>query len=356
MSTAETRRGIGLASVAWGVLALAGAVTWWSCMEGDAARAWRALLVSFLYFTSLSAGLVVWPAVVRGCNGNWHGPLERSGAAGVAFALPSLLALVLLWIGSPAWSPWYGTTLHQGLWLNNDFVFGRNLAALLLFWGMALRYLRLRRTARARGAGNVLVLIYTLTFSLLGFDLVMALDPRWDSTLAGGYFFISGLYIAITGWAFLAAWQPDATAQQRHDLGKLVVAFSLMTVYLMYSHLLPIWYENLPREVPFVVPRLNYLPMRYLSYLLVALVYFGPLVLLLTERSKRNRVSLGLISLLVLVGLWFERWWLVVPSFEVQIRIGPAELAAAAAGLGLFALGVDQFQRRVPQQYLRGDK
>ena len=46
---------------------------------------------------------------------------------------------------------------------------------------------------------------------------------------------------------------PDA--DRRHDLGKLIVAFSLLTTYMMFSQLIVIWYENLPDEVRFVIPR-----------------------------------------------------------------------------------------------------
>ncbi|BCS54210.1 hypothetical protein [Geobacter sp. SVR] len=204
--------------------------------------------------------------------------------------------------------------------------------------------------------GGILVLVYSLVFSLLGMDLVMALDPKWYSTLAGGYFFMSGLYIAVTGWAFLSVLLPDADEQQRHDLGKLIVAFSLMTVYLMYSHLMPIWYENLPHEVRFPLARMGSGGWRSVGYLLLVVVYLGPLVMLLTEWAKRNRCSLGCIALLVLAGMWIERWWLVAPTFEPELRFGLLECATTAAFAGLLALGLDQFQRRMPPEYLCGDR
>ena len=259
---------------------------------------------------------MVWPAVVRQCNGAWHERVERLAAAGIVFAVPSILALTLLWIGSPRWAPWYDRLFHQGIWLNNSFLFSRDLAALVLFWGLALRYLNDRRRGRARVTGAWLVVVYCLVFSLLGFDLVMALDPEWYSTLSGAYFFISGLYIALMAWALLAVGNPAAEPEQLQDLGRLIVAFSLMTTYLMYSHLLPIWYENMPHEVRFLVPRMNFQPWVSVSYVLVGTVYLGPLVLLLTERSKRNRWSLGGISLLILTGMWVERWWLITPTFR----------------------------------------
>ena len=95
-----------------------------------------------------------------------------------------------------------------------------------------------------------LAFAYCAVFTLLGFDMVMALDPHWFSTLFGGYFFVSGLYAALAAWTLITALRSAAPDKERlHDLGKLMVAFSLLTVYMMYSQLLPQWYENLPNEV-----------------------------------------------------------------------------------------------------------
>jgi hypothetical protein len=358
MSTSE-RPGTFLSTrtIVWLLLALGGCLGWLVLLlqGGDPGRAWRSLLINFLFFSSLSGGLVVWPAVVRTCNGQWHQELERLAAAGVAFSIPSLVALIVLWIGSPGWAPWYQVRLHQGLWLDNSFLFGRDLAALLLFWGLAFSYLRQRTRGEGRICGVILVLVYCLVFSLLGFDLVMALDPHWYSNLVGGYFFISGLYIAISAWALLATRHSQASEDQLHDLGKLMVAFSLMTTYLMFAHLLPFWYENLPHEIRFLVPRMNFQPWRSVSYLLLCIVYFGPLVLLLTERAKRSRLRLGSIALLVLVGMWIERWWLVAPTFDPAIRLGLSELSLAAAFLGFLGFGMESYHRRTPPP-LAGEK
>jgi hypothetical protein len=343
-------------TVVWLLLALGGCLAWLYLLLGsDPARAWRSLLINFLFFSSLSGGLVVWPAVVRTCNGHWHRGLERLAAAGVAFSVPSLVALIGLWIGSPVWAPWYQLRLHQGLWLDNSFLFGRDLAALLSFWGLALWYLRKRSRGEEGRCGAILILVYCLVFSLLGFDLVMALDPHWYSNLVGGYFFISGLYIAVSAWAFLATRQKETSEDQLHDLGKLMVGFSLMTTYLMFAHLLPFWYENLPREIRFLVPRMNFQPWRSVSYLLLCLVYFGPLVLLLTEGAKRSRPVLGSVALLVLAGMWVERWWLVAPTFDPALRLGLSELSLAAAFLGFLGFGMELYHRNTPPP-LAGEK
>jgi hypothetical protein len=210
------------------------------------------------------------------------------------------------------------------------------------------RYLRLRRQGGGAVVGGVLILVYCLAFSLLGFDLVMAIDARWNSALLGGYFFISGLYAAVAAWALMAAaqWAPDAN--RLHDLGRLVVAFSLLTAYMMYAQLLPMWYENLPAEMRFVIPRLARPGWSAVSVALLVVVYLGPLILLLTIRAKRTPGLLGSVAALVLAGLWVERWWLVAPAFDPQPRLGFEEGAVTALFAGAMGLCVTEYRRRVP--------
>ncbi|WP_085814363.1 hypothetical protein [Geoanaerobacter pelophilus] len=343
--------------IAWAVVAVAGIALWAFLLRGDdPARAWRSLLVNFLFFSSLSAGLVVWPALVRTCNGKWQLGVERYASAAIAFALPSLVALALLWAGSGAWAPWYRVNFHQGVWLDNAFLFGRDLAALLFFWGWAAFHLARRRQGRGKRSGAILLVVYSLVFSLLGFDLVMALDPHFRSNLAGGYFFMSGLYIGISGWALIACLKGGAKPRQLHDLGNLVLAFSMMTTYLMYAHLLPFWYENLPPEIRFLVPRMHNESWSPVSVVLLCTVYFGPLVLLIPARFKENRWTLGAVALLVVAGMWLERWWLVAPTFDVQARLGLSELSLALGCTGLLGLGMLVSPRHLPEETPGGDK
>ena len=335
----------------WRILLALGAVMWiFSLVGGESVRAWHAFLVNFLFFTPLAAGLVVWTAIVMASRGTWMGPAEEVAALGQAFALPSLAALLLLWAGSSAWAPWPRLDPHQRIWLDTTFIFARDFLALAVFWGTALRYRRRRRLLEDKSAAAVLVLVYCLTFSLLGFDLVMALDPHWVSSLFGGYFFISGLYIAMAAWTLIIAWRGRVEKERLHDLGKLLLAFSILTTYMMYCQLIPIYYENLPQETRFLIPRLNYQPWRTVSMFLAGVVFVGPLFLLLTVWAKRNRRYLGSVAGLILVGMWVERWWLVAPTLEPRMSLGLPEAGAALLFLGVLGMCLQVFCRRREEQ------
>jgi len=367
---------------AWAVVFVAGLAAWVACaVGGDAPRAWRALLINFIFFTPLAAGMVLWPAVLRLCEGKWSKTIEPTALAALAFAPLSLVAFVVLWLGRTHWAAWtHAEHLHNAAWLNPRFLFTRDLIGLLVFWGLAAWFVRRARqctasilladaavihnsaAAPAAKDGGVtaeapqsktpgalaawLAFAYCVVFTLLAFDLVMALDPHWFSTLFGGYFFMSGLYAALAAWTLIAILGRRAEVEQRHDLGRLLVAFSLITTYLMFSQLLPIWYENLPEEARFALPRLRTPPWPAIGVVLLATVYLGPLVALLTRWSKRTPWFLGTVSLAVLAGLWVERWWLVTPTLGGAATLGLPEVSMTASFVAAMALGMGVFNRR----------
>jgi hypothetical protein len=179
-----------------------------------------------------------------------------------------------------------------------------------------------------------------IVFTLIAFDMVMALDPHWFSTLFGGYFFVSGMYAALAAWAVLSVLSGSTDAERRHDFARLILAVSLLTAYLMYSQLLPIWYENLFKEVRFVIPRLTVSGWRYISATLVGTIFLGPLVLFLTRWSKRSAGFIVFVSLLMLVCLWIERWWEVTPTLGGKLVFGLTEASITAAFLASFMISV----------------
>lgn len=305
---------------------------------GDVHRIWRSILINYLFFTPATAGLVVWPAIVVASNGKWMGSLERFCRTGISFAIPSLIGLIILWKGSTEWAPW----LHsEKAWLDNTFLFTRNFIALTVFWILALLFMGYRNTGKRVVAAGWLIIMYAITFSLMGFDFVMALEPKWYSMMAGGYFFISGLYTAAAAWALLSAiLEKPLKKEGLHDIGKLVLTFCMLTSYLMFSQLLPIWYENLPDETIFLIARMNF-AWKGIGYLLLGIIYLGPVIILLSRELKRNPVLMTWVSLIILAGMWIERWWLVSAVFEKhQVLFGWYEIIPAIVFAGLTSAGV----------------
>ena len=126
------------------------------------------------------------------------------------------------------------------------------------------------RAERARLAVWLLFL-FVIVGSLLGYDLVMSLDPHWFSGLLGGYVVVGMLY---SGFAFLVlltglysfgrpGWVMPPKEMQ--DLAKLVFATSVLWMYFFWSQYLVIWYGNVPIETRYVLARFFADPWRCLA-------------------------------------------------------------------------------------------
>ncbi len=351
-----TPRWPALRAAVWCVLIAVGLAVWLPTLGGDtAARAWRGLLINFLFFAPLGAGLTVWSAIVLSSQGRWSGRLENLTLAGLATAPLAVAMLIVLWIGSASWAPWAtAKDLPQGFWLNPTFVFGRDLAALVIFWILAWAYARQRLAGRGKVLGGWVIFVYVIALSFVAYDLVAALDVKWYSTLWGLYFAVTGVYSGVALWALLAAFVPGVEREKLHDLGKLMVAFSLLTTYMMFSQLLPIWYANLPDEVRMPLARMNFPAWRIVSTVLLATRYLGPLALLLTIRAKRTPWLLGAVAVLVLASTWVGRWWSVAPTFSHKIEFGGPEIGITLASLGAFALALDWYRWRMKAEIPQG--
>jgi hypothetical protein len=335
----------------WAIVMLAGIGLFVLVMIfGDTRRVWESLLVNFVMFTPMSAAMVVWPAIVMASRGTWLRQVEFAALTGLSFAPVSLLLFGFLIIGSPYWAAWmHHEHLHNSAWLNAPFLFSRDGAALIFQWILSLIFvIKVRKGGTPKKLAAWLILSYALVFSLLGFDLVMALDAHWFSALFGAYFMISGVYAAIAAWTAGSLFRSDVDVSHKSDMGKLIVAFSLLTTYFMYSQLIVIWYENLPHEVRQVLPRLEIGPWNIISAVLLGLVYLGPLWLLLTRGSKRNKYYLAAISILIVSCLWLERWWEVIPTLHGAFTFGFAEITTTIAVLGAFLFGASLLSKRLP--------
>ncbi len=343
-------------SAACAVVFVAGAAGWtaYACSadSADSDRAWRSLLINFLYFFPLAIGMVIWPAVVNKSRGAWGvGLLEQTAFSAVTFAPLSIAMFLLLLLGREHWAAWiHHSHPPQEAWLNVPFVFIRDGAGILLLWVLGAAYIkRIYRGVKPRYLGGWLVVAFCVILTLIGFDMVMALIPKWYSTLLGWYFFVTSAYLAVAAWTFTTLIRhPQLEENRKHDLGKLIVGFSLLSMYMMFSQLIVIWYENLPKEVPFVIPRLNGPPWRWVSIALLGTIYLGPLVFLLFRSAKRNVPYLTAASGAIVVMMWVERWWLVTPSLGGPLTYGWQELSATAACAAAMVFGMAWFIRRTP--------
>lgn len=352
----------------WILVFITGVVLWTIDLIAMPERAWVAVLGGFLFIAPMSCGLFTWSAIVKASYGEWPNGLERIPLAALGCAVPSLLTFIALWIWKSYWEPWGKFEYPQGSWYSPTFVLTRDFVILCAFWSVAWGYYRHRLKGAARHWASWLLIIYAIALSLISFDLIMSQVPKWESSVLGMYFFITAAYAGIAIWGILASASgipkgPEKSGERLsqfesrgrlHDIGKLVYAFAIFSTYLMFCQLLPIWYENLPDETSFLIPRMNFGPWNKVGIALLIIIYLGPVVYMLPGKVKRTPLLLSISCIVILTGLWIERLWLVLPGYTVK-SFSLSDIGALLILLSACAAGMEYMYIRIPEALPKGN-
>lgn len=363
--------GLGLAAFAIGLAA------------GEARRTWQIVLVNFLFWTGLAQAGVVFSAILQITNARWAGPIRRIAEAMAGFLPVSCVIFFALYLGRrDVFAPLENPEPHLATWLDPGFLMLRDGAGLLVLTGVSglFLYHSLGPDLRARtgigvagandGAGlarggtgeeaqrqrsrrslsilaPALLVLYAFVHSLLAYDLVMSLSPGWHSSLFGGYFFMGNLYAGVAAVTVLTVLvrrfrglEGSIRPERLHDLGKILFGLCLFWTYLFFSQYMVIWYGNIPDETGFLIRRVREAPWSPLAVVVLVACVLLPFVTLLGREAKRRDLGLLLASVPIVLGMWLERYLLVVPSLwqSRDLPLGSLEALITAGFFAAFGL------------------
>lgn len=336
---------------------------------------YESYLFAFVFWLSLSLGALVVSMISQLTGGRW-GRMVAGPALVAAGALPLLLVLyVPLLFGLDHLYPWLlgmgaeeKLLRHKEPFLNLGFFLVRT-AVYLVVWAVvsvwfgkrllhALEHDRPQDWRRVRRASAIGLLLYTITGTLAAFDWIMSLLPMWYSTVFGAEVLVMQLLTA-TALLVLALGrirtpaQPMPEAQDYHDLGNLMLMFTLLWAYLAYSDFLTIWIADLAHETEWY--RQRALPAWRVLAVAVWVLQFGlPFVALLFRAVKRNAAALRALAAAVLFGGLLNCYWLIMPSLRQHSHLlSWLDVAAPVALGGVWVLVFLARSRRI--EYRRQD-
>jgi hypothetical protein len=316
-------------------LALAGG-SWYL----DPVQFLRSYLVAWLFWLAISLGSLLLLLLHNLTGGAW-GWRVRHILVASASTLP-LVGLLFLPIGFNlvnlyAWADdgnVVGNPIleHKAPYLNPSAFFIRAgvywvvwLAALVLI-RYASRHVHAYETAgarRIRMASGIALGLCGLTITFASFDVAMSLEPEWYSTIYGVIFF-AGQGLAALAFAIVALVHIDsddseyvAWTNDLHDLGKLLLAFTMFWAYVSFSQFLIIWYGNLPEEVVWYQRRLEH-GWQWVGIAIAVFHFIIPFVILLGREIKRKARPLAALALWLLAMRWLDTVWQIEPAFYHQ--------------------------------------
>jgi len=330
----------------------------------------QSYLMAYLYWLGPSLGALGFVCLHNLTGGGWGFAIRRLLEAAMRnIPLMAVLFLPLLLGGIHHLYEWSHADVvaHDALlqkkapYLNVPFFQGRAVAYFAFWILCSALVLKLnarfdrqpieRLKQRIMLVSGLGILGYFMSMSFAAFDWGMSLEPHWFSTIYGVLFIIgqglTTLCLAVIVSSHLARHEPFSrwlSKDHFHDLGNLMMAFTLLWAYMSFSQFEIIWSANLPEETPWYLNRLGD-GWQGLALFLVAFHFVLPLVVLLRRKTKRNIQFLAKVALCMLVVRYAEIYWLIAPAFHQ----GGAHFhyMDVIAPLGIGALWIGMFLRNL---------
>ncbi len=354
-------------------------------------RAWQAYLINFLLWSAIAQGAVLFSAVMHMTKARWSGPMAGLSESFAAFFPISYILFLILFLGRAHIFPWLHEDLHgKEVWLNIPFLFTRDCIGLLILYILGFGYLfnalqlkldpnqprsKLRQSIvdawkrnhsdpekikwRMTVWGGLYILAFAVVLCLIGFDLVMSMDPHWISTLFGAYHFVKSFFIGLGALIILASIirirQGEASgikSNHLHDVGKLFFGFCLLWADFFYVQLMVIYYGNIPEETHYVIVRTMLAPWNKLAWIVFIVCFVGPFFILLNQRIKTRPVLMTLICSVVIVGIWLEHLLLLGPALSHDTQSIPLSFSDGLISLGflgLMVIAIGYFMKIFPE-------
>ena len=257
-------------------------------------RAWR-----FYWLLPYPNSRLLWP--------NFRSPLLWDLTAIVTYVTGSVIYLYLPLIPDVAQLAEHNTPWRRKLY-----------RALSLGWTGSDREWHALEHAMKLMAGIILAVAVSV-HTVVAWDFAMAVAPMWHSTIFGPYFVTGAIFSGIAALLLVLAvlrkvlhLELYLTRHHFNNLSKLLLLMSLLWLYFTLAENLTVWYGNDPREMAVFAARTR---AHYAPYFwtMVFLNFVVPLVLL-GIRRLRTIATASIAAVCVLVGMWLERFVIVVPT------------------------------------------
>lgn len=324
-------------------------------------QTWPNLLLAAIYLLGLGLGGLVFVSLHHLTGARWSEPLcpvPEAMSRILPLAAGCLLVVLLLRPSLYAWSVPGSLDPDSPLrriWLNRPFFLIRGVLFLGAWLAFAAAFARTAppidsgstaASPRRAALSAAFLVVFGVTFWLASHDWIMTLEPDWTSTVFAFYNFGGVFLTALAAMTLLVVWgragrasQTTATADQMHDLGTLLFAFSSFWMYLWFFQYMLIWFVDNPEESAYFARRRTG-AWPELMLLDLILNWGIPFTVLLFRSAKRSPLVLGVVAALVLLGRWVDLFLMIFPSQPAAGAPGPIEAGVLLGTGATFALTV----------------
>jgi len=347
------------AVVAWGLAAFTYQVMTDLSVTGlDRPVMWGIYIANFVFWVGLSHSGTMVSAILRLSQANWRRPILRAAEAMTVFSITVAGLFPVIHLGRN-WVVYYFMPYpnQRGLWPNfrsallwdataiTTYIIGSSLflylgmlpdlavvrdrstgwrkkiyAVLAMGWrGTAREWVIFRQASTLMAA--LIIPVAVSVHSIVAWDFAVTVIPGWHSTIFPPYFVIgaitSGVAAVITLMVIIRRvfhLEDYLTPLHFDNMGKILLVICLLWSYAYFVEVQTTWYAHEPIEWEVF----SFMSGRYTPLLILMLIGNSvlPVTALCFKKIRRSVKAMLVITLLVNVGMFIERYLIVVPSLS----------------------------------------
>src|SRR2546426_284318 len=317
---------------------------------------WGFYVTNFVFWIGISHAGPLISAILRLVNATWRRPITRCAEVITVFALMIGAMFPIIHLGRPWLAFWLiPYPSERGIWPNfrsplvwdffaiNTYLTGSILFLLLpmipdfalvrdkttgwrktIYSGLALRWQGTpKQWHRLESAMQIMAIaiipVAVSVHTIVSFDFSMAPVPMWHSTMFGPYFVAGAIFSGIAALILAMAvirrvFHLEDYLRPVHfnNLGLLLLTMSMIWFYFTFGEYLTAWYGNEPGEMAVFRSKVSgvYAPLFWGT---IICCFAIPAPLLAIKRFRTIKGTM-IASVLVVTGMWFERFLIIVPT------------------------------------------
>ena len=341
---------------------------------------WGFYVTNFVFFIGISHAGTLISAILRLSKAEWRRPITRMAEVITCMVLFIGAGQILVDLGRPDrmmnvlrygryQSPllWDATSISAYLMASLTYLYlpmipdiailrDRLKKRKLFYSVLALGWKGTERQQRAlnRAIAIMAVLVIPIAISVhsvVSFVFSMTLQPMWHSTIFGPYFVVGAIFsgiaaliVAMIVFRKIYGLHPYLKPIHFRYLGQLLLIMALLWFYFTFSEYLTGYYGAQPEEMKVFWAKFSG-PFWPFFWAMVLCNFIIPLTCLV-RLGQRTVGKVLTASLAVIVGMWLERFIIIVPTLSYPRLPFPegiylptwVEWGETAGSFGLFAL------------------
>jgi Ni/Fe-hydrogenase subunit HybB-like protein len=324
---------------------------------------WGIYIISFVFFIGISHAGTLISAILRVANAEWRRAITRSAEFITVLVIGFGAVQPILDLGRPdrvlnvllhaqPFSPLLWDVLSIGLYFTASSVYlylpmipdlarirDLGIRPHFLYWFLAIGYRDTpsERRMLERLIAMLAVAVIPIAISVhtvIGWIFALTLRPMWHSAIFGPYFVMGAIFSGIAALIIAMAilrrvYNLKAYFKDIHfnNMGLLLLVMSALWFYFTFAENLTVWYGGEEAELATLYSKLVG-EFAFPFWLMVACCFVIPFSLM-SRRATRAPTGSVVASVAVVIGMWLERFIIVVPTslhtlVEVEAHYRPS--------------------------------